>query len=153
MPPDAIHREDLGVWKTLLTTFCDVVKRLRPSTRRRQKRDASGALTEGEEMAWSGVIDEVNERLARLAKDGRWEGFNIPCPGDFLPDFPFMQARPCPSSRPAGAACPGGRAARLPEGARCGADAARAPPSVGARAARRVSTGTCSRSSRSRSRG
>ena len=94
LPPDALHREDHGVWITLVEAFCAALKGLYPSSRKRKRRAEDGSMVETEEV-WSEKIDLVNERLASLAVEGRWEAFNIPCQGDYLPDHPNIQARAC----------------------------------------------------------
>jgi hypothetical protein len=94
MPPDALHREDHGVWITLVEAFCQALKDLYPSSRKRKRRAEDGTLVETEE-AWSDKIDQVNERLAGLAVEGRWEAFNIPCHGEYLPKHPCVQVRLC----------------------------------------------------------
>jgi cytochrome c-type biogenesis protein CcmH/NrfG len=76
----------------LVNTFCAALKRLFPCTRRRKWRDADGK-ERVEEETYSEKIDLVNERLSQLAIEGRWEAFNIPCHGHYLPDHPNVEAR------------------------------------------------------------
>ena len=52
---------------------------------------ASNGDVSTEEENWSTMIDLVNERLSMLAHEGRWEAFNIPCGGDYLPETPNVQ--------------------------------------------------------------
>lgn len=92
LPPDALHREDHGVWITLVEAFCAALKGLYPSSRKRKRRAEDGSMVETEEV-WSEKIDLVNERLASLAVEGRWEAFNIPCHGEYLPSHTCVQAR------------------------------------------------------------
>lgn len=66
LPPDALHREDHGVWITLVEAFCAALKGLYPSSRKRKRRAEDGSMVETEEV-WSEKIDLVNERLASLA--------------------------------------------------------------------------------------
>jgi hypothetical protein len=93
MPPDALHREDQGVWVTLVEAFCTALRQLFPSTRKRKVRAADGTWAEQEEP-WSHKLDLINERLAFLAVEGRWEAFGIPCQGEYLQtERPKAQAR------------------------------------------------------------
>ena len=93
MPPDPLHREDLGVWVTLVEAFCAALRELFPSTRKRKVRAEDGTWAEKEEP-WSHKLDLINERLAFLAVEGRWEAFGIPCHGEYLQaERPKAQAR------------------------------------------------------------
>jgi hypothetical protein len=103
LPPDALHREDHGVWLTLIDALCTVLKSEFPSRRRKKPGQAGGsaaaaaaAATGGEDdaesyEAYSDKIDVINDRLAQLAIEGRWEAFNIPCHGEYLPETPNVQ--------------------------------------------------------------
>ena len=91
LPPDPLHREDNGVWLTFIDAFCAALKAQFPTTRRKRAR---GADAEAEEESHSDKIDEVNERLAKLAIEGRWESFNIPSQGEYLPEHTDAQVSP-----------------------------------------------------------
>jgi hypothetical protein len=71
------------------------------------------------EEIFSDKIDEINDRLALLAVEGRWEAFNIPCQGEYLPAPPNVQVRALPRRR---------TAPRRPRRCRC-------PPALAARRA------------------
>ena len=75
------------MWLTLIDTFCDALRDEFPTTRRKR---TGGDAAAGEEHH-SDKIDEINERLARLAVEGRWESFNIPGQGEYLPDHTDAQ--------------------------------------------------------------
>lgn len=41
---------------------------------------------------WKDKLDSINVALVELWRGGRWEYFNIPCKGFYLPDHPHAQA-------------------------------------------------------------
>jgi len=90
LPPDPLHREDNGVWLTFIDAFSAALKAQFPTTRRKRARGDEG---EAEDESHSDKIDEVNERLAKLAIEGRWESFNIPS-DEYLPEHTNAQVSP-----------------------------------------------------------
>lgn len=79
------------MWLTFIDAFCAALKAQFPTTRRKRARGDEG---EAEEESHSDKIDEVNERLAKLAIEGRWESFNIPSQGEYLPEHTNAQVSP-----------------------------------------------------------
>lgn len=100
LPPDALHREDAGVWLALVDAFCTALRTHFPSQRRKARRGADGSSTGEEDESHSEKIDEINERMSRLAIFGRWESFNIPCQGEYLPEHTNVQVRQRPLTTP-----------------------------------------------------
>lgn len=88
LPPDPLHREDSGVWLTLIDAFCELLRQHFPTTRRKRGKGADGEVAE---ESHSDKIDEINERVAIASVEGRWESFNIP--SEYLPDHTCTQAR------------------------------------------------------------
>jgi hypothetical protein len=113
MPPDPLHREDNGVWLTIVDAFCTALKEEFPGKRTKKARGPDGVA---EEESHSDKIDEVNERLSTLAIEGRWESFNIPCQGEYLPEHPDVQVSPRTRARKAlpAAGCTADEARRAP---------------------------------------
>ena len=79
------------MWLTFIDAFCAALKAQFPTTRRKRARGGEG---EEVEESHSDKIDEVNERLAKLAIEGRWESFNIPSQGEYLPEHTDAQVSP-----------------------------------------------------------
>lgn len=91
LPPDPLHREDNGVWLTLIDAFCALLKKEYPHKRTKRPRGGDGnPVVENH----SKKIDEINDRLQRLAAEGRWASFNIPGGGEYLPEHTNAQVGP-----------------------------------------------------------
>lgn len=70
---DSIHGMDLGVFPMFLSSLCAMLKDRFPD----ECKDK---------------LDAINTALVEIWEGGRWEFFNIPCKGFYLPDHPHAQA-------------------------------------------------------------
>ena len=57
LPPDPLHREDSGVWLTLIDAFCTALKETFPTTRRRKRVRSDGDAEAGDENHSEKMID------------------------------------------------------------------------------------------------